>query len=67
MQFKTNIKCGGCIEKVTPFLNEVAGKDGWKVDTANPEKILTITADKGLTSSDVIKAVKQSGFIAKEL
>ena len=67
MQFKTNIKCGGCIEKVTPFLNAVAGKDGWKVDTANPEKILTITADKGLTSSDVIKAVKQSGFIAKEL
>lgn len=67
MQFKTNIKCGGCIEKVTPFLNAVAGTDGWKVDTANPEKILTVTADKGLTSSDVIKAVEQSGFIAKEL
>jgi copper chaperone CopZ len=64
MQFKTNIKCGGCIAKVTPALNELAGADGWKVDTENPQKILTVSADKGLTSSDVITAVEQAGFTA---
>jgi copper chaperone len=64
MQFKTNIKCGGCIAKVTPSLNEIAGVEGWKVDTENPQKILTISADKGLTSAVVIKAVEQAGFTA---
>lgn len=29
LKFKTNINCGGCIEKVTPFLNEVAGEGHW--------------------------------------
>lgn len=67
MEFKTNIKCGGCIAKVTPALNEIAGADGWKVDTENPQKILTVSADKGLTSEEVIRAVEQSGFIATKL
>ena len=67
IEVKTNIMCDSCIAKVIPVLNETVGENNWKVDTANPEKILTITADKGLTSSDVIKAVEQSGFIAKEL
>jgi copper chaperone CopZ len=67
MDFKTNIKCGGCIEKVTPSLNKLAGTDGWKVDTANPQKILTVSADKGLTSDQVIRAVEQSGFTATKL
>jgi hypothetical protein len=26
-KFKTNIKCSGCVEKVTPFLNESLGED----------------------------------------
>ena len=67
LQFKTNIKCGGCVAKVTSSLNAVAGAEGWKVDTENPEKILTVSADKGLTSADVIRAVEQSGFVATKL
>jgi copper chaperone len=67
MQFKTNIKCGGCIEKVTPSLNAVAGMGAWKVDTAVPEKILTVSADKAVSSEDIIKAVEQAGFKATKL
>jgi copper chaperone len=67
LQFKTNIKCGGCVAKVTPVLNETAGIDGWKVDTADPQKILTVTAAKGLSADQVIKAVEQAGFLATKL
>jgi copper chaperone len=61
LQFKTNINCGGCIKAVTPTLNEQAGAGNWQVDTANPDKILTVTTDK-LTSSEVVQAVEQAGF-----
>jgi copper chaperone CopZ len=67
LQFKTNIKCGGCVAKVTSSLNTTAGTDAWKVDTDNPEKILTVSSDKELDAADVIKAVAQAGFIATKL
>jgi copper chaperone len=61
LQFKTNINCGGCIKAVTPILNQQAGAGNWQVDTANPDKILTVTSDK-LTSAEVVQAVEQAGF-----
>jgi copper chaperone CopZ len=65
-QFKTNIKCGGCIATVTPYLNEVAGENAWKVDTAIPEKVLTISAEK-VTAEEVIRAVEKAGYKAEKL
>lgn len=64
IKLKTNIKCGGCIATVTPFLNQAAGAGNWSVDTASPNKILTVTAT-GVTSSAVEKAVQQAGFRAE--
>jgi copper chaperone len=64
LQFKTNINCGGCVAKVTPFLNQLENVDTWKVDTANPEKILTVTGEE-LTSELIETAVQQAGFEAK--
>jgi copper chaperone len=61
LQFKTNINCGGCIKAVTPTLNQQAGVGNWQVDTANPDKILTVTTDK-LTPAEVVQAVEQAGF-----
>ena len=56
LQFKTNINCGGCIKAVTPALNQQAGAGNWQVDTANPDKILTVNSDQ-LTSELVVLAV----------
>jgi copper chaperone len=64
LQFKTNINCGGCVAKVTPFLNQLENVDTWKVDTANPEKILTVTGED-LTCELIETAVQQAGFEAK--
>jgi len=61
LQFKTNINCGGCIKAVTPTLNQQAGPGNWQVDTASPDKILTVSTDK-LTTEQVVQAVEQAGF-----
>lgn len=66
MQFKTNIKCDACVAKVTPYL-DASAKDGWKVDTTNPDKILTVRDDKGISAADVIKQVEAAGYKATAL
>jgi copper chaperone len=60
-QFKTNINCGSCIKSVTPFLNELDNVDTWKVDTENPDKILSVELDDENVSS-VLDAVKKAGY-----
>ena len=66
LQFKTNIKCAGCIAKVTPALNETAGENNWKVDTEKADKILTISA-ASLTEAEVKAAVEKAGFKAEKV
>ncbi|GAB4041266.1 heavy-metal-associated domain-containing protein [Spirosoma gilvum] len=64
IQFKTNIKCGGCIATVTPFLNDAVGEGHWNVDTQNPDKLLTVeTTDAAL----VKQAVEKAGYKAEQL
>ncbi|KAA3436003.1 heavy-metal-associated domain-containing protein [Rufibacter hautae] len=61
LKFKTNIKCGGCVATVTPFLNGEKSIEKWQVDTNNPDKILTVegnTVDEG----EVIEAIEKAGF-----
>nr|WP_294791054.1 cation transporter [uncultured Mucilaginibacter sp.] len=65
LKFKTNIKCGGCIAAVTPTLDTLQGVTKWDVDTANPDKILTVTSDEGLTENEVISALKAKGYNAE--
>lgn len=61
LKFKTNINCGGCIKSVTPALNQEAGAGNWQVDTANPDKILTVSGEQ-LTAAQVVRAVEGAGF-----
>ncbi|GAC1422851.1 MAG: hypothetical protein NVS9B7_13630 [Flavisolibacter sp.] len=65
-QFKTNINCGGCVAKLTPLLNENPQIKEWKVDTANPNKILTVEAEN-LGAELVKKIIAEAGFKATEL
>jgi copper chaperone len=65
-QFKTNIMCAGCIEKVTPYLSANNEIKSWSVDIKNPNKILTIETDN-LTDEMIREIVKQAGYNAKEI
>lgn len=66
LRFKTTINCGGCIKAVTPTLNKEVGAGNWQVDTANPDKILTVTAAQ-VSAAQVKAAVEQAGFEAVTL
>ena len=66
LRFKTNINCGGCVAKVTPFLNQLEEIENWKVDTANADKILTVEGDK-ISCESIKSAVKQAGFRIDEI
>ncbi len=60
-EFKTNMKCGGCVATVTPFIESVDGLMKWEVHTNNPEKILRVELaqdDQGMVEA----AVRQAGF-----
>ena len=61
LKFKTNINCSGCVEKVTPALNNAKGVSDWKVNTTNADKILTIQSE-GIESEEIIKTVQNAGF-----
>ncbi|MBE2206769.1 MAG: cation transporter [Saprospiraceae bacterium] len=59
MKFKTNIHCSNCVRSVSGFLNEAQGVEHWEVDTAHPDKILTVS---GSDAETVIAAVEEAGF-----
>ncbi len=64
LQFKTNINCSNCVAKVSPFLNQENSIDNWKVDTSNPDKILSVEGEE-LDSEEIIRTVEKAGFKAE--
>ena len=67
LKFKTNIKCGGCVATVTPYLNKLSDIEKWEVDTQNPDKILTIVGKPELDGQQVIDTLKDAGYKAEKL
>lgn len=70
LKFKSNIKCSGCLAKVTPLLDAETSIAKWEVDILTPAKILTITTEE----SDVEKITKlvedtvgKAGFKIEEI
>ncbi|MBF0760089.1 cation transporter [Dysgonomonas mossii] len=61
LKFKTSINCGGCIAKVTPYLDSVKGISQWEVDTADKNKVLSVISDE-VVESDIVNALQQAGF-----
>lgn len=64
-KFKTNIKCAGCVAKVTPFLDEALGSENWAVDTNDPSKVLTVKPQQD--EQKVLEAVRKAGYHAEKL
>jgi copper chaperone len=66
IQFKTNIKCSGCVANVTEELNKAAGESNWTIDLQSTDKILTILADT-TTEKEILDAVQKSGYRAEKV
>lgn len=67
LKFKTTINCSGCVAKVTPFLNEALGEENWKVDTQNPDKVLTVAANEETDPRKVVNVLEGVGFKAERI
>lgn len=66
LKFKTDIKCNGCLEKVTPHLNAKDGIQHWEVDLKDPDK--TLTADvAGISQEELISSIQKAGFKAEPI
>jgi copper chaperone CopZ len=63
LRFKTNINCASCVSNVTPVLTELLAESGWKVDTAAPDKILTVHTET-VSAATIIAALQKVGYTA---
>lgn len=61
LQFKTTINCGNCVRAVTGFIDDVPGIAEWQVDTAHPDKVLTVKGEQ-LQPAAIVEAVEDAGF-----
>ncbi len=66
LKFKTNVNCNHCIAKITPFLNDEKRVAEWSVDTANPDKILTVKGED-IDGQIVKDALAKAGYLAEQL
>lgn len=66
LKFKTNINCGGCLAKVTPFLDENEYIDHWEVDLTHDDRILSVETNE-LMITDIIDVVNKAGYKAEEI
>ena len=64
LKFRTNVNCGHCIAKITPFMDEVKSISEWKVDTDSSDKILTVKCEDG-TGKVVIETLGKAGYTAE--
>ncbi len=64
LKFKTTLKCGGCIQAITPHLNKVSEIKLWNVDLANPDRLLTVEGEN-LDPSKIVTALQQAGYKAE--
>jgi copper chaperone len=61
LRFKTNLKCGGCVNAITPGLKNIESIENWAVDLADPDKVLEISAQEDI-SETVMDSVKKAGY-----
>lgn len=61
IQFKTSLKCGGCVRAITPGLESLDKIKNWKVDLESPDKILEVQSTEDI-SEEIIASVKKAGY-----
>lgn len=67
LKFKTNIKCGGCVATVTPYLNNFQNIKSWDVNTNHTDKVLTVEVENLNNDKEIIETLNKAGFTAEKL
>ena len=66
LRFKTSLKCGGCVNSITPSLKSLNKIEKWSVDLESPDKVLEVVAAEDITD-EVIESVKKAGYVISRL
>lgn len=61
LKYKTNLNCGSCVATVKPHLDGDPTIRRWSVDTADPNKVLTVEGEK-ISTENVERNVARAGF-----
>jgi copper chaperone len=64
IKLKTNVKCGACVQAITPQMNEL-GVESWEVNLQDPERILTVNGD--VSEKAVQEALLLAGYQGKPI
>jgi copper chaperone CopZ len=65
LKFKTNIKCGGCVATVTPFLNGDENVEHWAVDLESADRVLKVETSH--SPEEIQQLVKKAGYVAEKI
>lgn len=65
LNFKTNIQSSDDVAAVTLNLNNIEQVDGWNIDTAAPDKLLTVQTTDNRIANLVEKAIQEAGYEAE--
>lgn len=60
-QFKSNIKCSGCISKVSPVLEGEKRIQNWNVNLLDPNRVLSVSGD-GITENEIVELIQKAGY-----
>jgi copper chaperone len=63
--FKTNIKCGGCVSKVKPYLDNLKEVKSWNVDLASADRLLTVEGE--INAELITRAIAEAGYNAEKI
>jgi copper chaperone CopZ len=61
LKYRTNLNCGSCVAAVKPYLDNDPAIRRWAVDTADPNKVLTVEGDD-VSGEAVERDVASAGF-----
>ena len=65
LRFKTNAKCGGCVNKIGSELSRKVLPKDWSIDLNSPDRVLTVQTD--LPAETIVSLVNTAGFKAGPL
>jgi hypothetical protein len=59
-QYRTNLRCGACLEIIRPSFDREIGPGQWGVDLASPDKVLTVP--EAVPAARVAALLEQAGY-----
>jgi copper chaperone len=66
LQFKTNIKCDGCVATVTPYLSGIKEIKEWKVNLTSLDRTLTVEG-VDIMPEAIISELAKAGYKAEAI